>query len=93
MYTRFHGRPIVHGYATYFTFLFSRRHPELLDFPNQASLAQLSEWDVEYVLIETVSPYTQQARTILTKVEQEPCLRKVNTQGSIEVYELVLCQR
>jgi hypothetical protein len=93
IYTRFHGRPIVHGYATYFTFLFSRRHPELLDFPSQAGLAQLSEWDVQYVLIETAPPYTQQARASLTQIEQEPCLRKVNTQDSIEVYELEGCDQ
>jgi len=88
IYTWTHGRPIVHGYATYFTFLFSRRHPELLDFPSPASLARLAEWGVQYVLIETAPPYRPQAQAILTKVAQEPCLRKVTTQGSIEVYEL-----
>ena len=91
IYTWTHGRPIVHGYATYFTFLFSRRHPELLDFPSPASLARLAEWGVQYVLIETAPPYRQQAQAILARVAQEPCLRKVSTQGSIEVYELKAC--
>ncbi len=50
-YTRYHGKPVVFGYGTYYPFLFRARYPELLDFPADASLNRLSDWGVHYILV------------------------------------------
>ena len=93
IYTRIHGKPIVHGYATYFSFVFGRQHPELLDFPSPVALKQLADWGVRYVLVETDAPYTQEAQIILEKINQESCLQQRSIQGTVYVIELVNCSQ
>lgn len=91
IYTRAHGKPIVHGYGNFFGFMFGRRNPELLTFPDSANLATLSRWRVRYVLIETIGPGTGDAQELLQKVTAVPCLHPATVQGSIYVFELVHC--
>jgi hypothetical protein len=91
IYTQAHGKPIVHGYGNPFGFMFGRRHPELLTFPDAVSLAALSRWPVRYVLIETEGPGTQDAEQLLKKVAAVPCLHPATVQDSIHVFELVGC--
>jgi hypothetical protein len=90
-YTRAHGKPIVHGYGLFLGFMLGRRHPELLTFPDKASLKLLSQWQVRYILIETAPPYTQEANAILADINQEPCLQQRTVQGTVYVFELVSC--
>jgi hypothetical protein len=91
IYTRAHRKPIIHGYATYFSFVFSRRHPELLSFPSAAALQQLAGWDVRYVLIDTDGPGAEEARALLSEVAAVSCLHPATVQGSVHVFELVDC--
>jgi hypothetical protein len=91
IYTRAHCKPIVHGYGNPFGFMLGRRHPELLSFPDAASLALLSRWQVRYVLIETEGPGTSGAAGLLKKVAATPCLRPATIQGSIHVFVLDDC--
>jgi hypothetical protein len=91
-YTRAHGRPIVQGYALFLGFMFGRRHPELLRFPEEASLNQLAKWHVRYVLIETAPPYTAEAEALLTEVDQQSCLQPRTVQGTVYVFELIDCE-
>jgi hypothetical protein len=91
LYSQAHGQPIVFGYGTYFTFLWSRRHQELLDFPNQASLQTLADWNVRYVLLETAGFGQKGALSLLPAIAAEPCLHYVTQQGSVQVYELGRC--
>lgn len=93
IYTRAHGKPIVHGYGNFFGFMFGRRHPELLTFPGRASLATLSQWQVRYVLIETKGPGTDTSSGLLQKVAAVPCLHPATVQDSIHVFELVNCSQ
>ncbi len=88
-YSRIHGWPIVHAHGTYFPYIFASRHPELLEFPSSAALKTLQAWGVRYVLVETAPPYREEAKALLDRIAAAPCLRKVTSQGSIEVYELV----
>jgi hypothetical protein len=91
-YTRAHGKPIAHGYGNFFGFMFGRRHPELLTFPDPASLATLTRWSVRYVLIETQGPGTDTAQTLLQQVSTVSCLQPATIQGSIHVFELIGCK-
>lgn len=91
IYTRAHGKPIVHGYATYFSFVFSRQQPELLEFPDKVALQRLTELGVRYVLVETAVPYAAEAQTLLTAINQESCLQQRTVQATIVVFELVGC--
>lgn len=91
IYTRAHGKPIVHGYGNFFGFMFGRRHPELLAFPNPASLVALSRWKVRYVLIETEGPGTSTAQALLQQISTVPCLYPATIQGTIHVFELNGC--
>lgn len=91
IYTRTHNKPIVHGYATYFSFVFSRRHPELLNFPGEPALQQLAQWGVRYVLVETAAPYTDEAEMILADMNQESCLQQRTVQATVYVFELAGC--
>ena len=92
VYTRAHGRPIAHGYGgSSFSFMFGRRQPELLNFPNPASLKQLSQQQVRYVLIETEGPGASEAQTLLKKAAMVPCLHPATVQASVHVFELVNC--
>ena len=93
VYTRAHGRPIVHGYALFLGFMLGRRHPELLNFPDRGGLEQLSRWQVRYVLIETDEPYTEEANAMLADISQESCLQQRTVQGTVYVFELVDCDR
>jgi len=87
-YSRAHGWPMVHAYGSYFSFTFPSRHPELLAFPDLRALETLGRLDVHYILIETAPPYTQDAESLLQRMADVPCLQKVTTQGTIEVYKL-----
>ncbi|HXV42679.1 MAG TPA: hypothetical protein VEC96_06420, partial [Anaerolineae bacterium] len=91
IYTRAHGKPIVHAYGNPFGFMLGRRHPELLIFPAPESLEQLSQWGVRYVLIETAGPGTDATPELLKQIAAVPCLHPVTVQGSIHVFELVGC--
>jgi hypothetical protein len=91
IYTRTHCKPIVHAYGNPFGFMLGRRHPELLTFPDAASLALLSRWQVRYVLIETAGPGTSTSKELLEQVARAPCLRPATVQGSVHVFELVNC--
>jgi hypothetical protein len=91
VYTRAHGKPIVHGYATYFSFVFSRQQPELLTFPDETALQRLTDLGVRYVLVETAAPYAAEAQTLLTGINQESCLQQRTIQATIIVFELVGC--
>ncbi|MCB0153998.1 MAG: hypothetical protein KDF65_04310 [Anaerolineae bacterium] len=93
VYTWAHGRPIVHGYATYFSFVFSREQPALLDFPSRAALRQLAAWQVRYVLLETAPPHTAEAEALLAAIDQQSCLQKRTVQGTVYVFELSHCER
>jgi hypothetical protein len=88
-YSRAHKWPMAYAYGSYFPFIFVRRHPELLDFPAPSALSTLKSWNVWYVLVETGPPYTQEAERLLDRIARVPCLQKVTTQGTIEVYRLV----
>ncbi len=89
IYTQAHGKPIVHGYGVLFGFMFGRRHPELLTFPNPASMASLKQWGVRYILIETTGPGTTNgSQELLKKVSGVTCLHPATVQGSIHVFEL-----
>lgn len=79
---------MVHAYGSYFSFTFPSRHPELLAFPDLRALETLGRLDVHYILIETAPPYTQDAESLLQRMADVPCLQKVTTQGTIEVYKL-----
>jgi hypothetical protein len=92
MYSRVHQKPIVHGYTTYFPFVFSRRHPEVVfEFPANKALSTLSHWQVQYVLINTNPPHTHEAEALLRVVAQTPCLHPRPMQGGVHVFELVNC--
>ena len=93
VYTLAHGKPIVHGYASYFSFVFSRQHAELLRFPDMIALKQLAAWNVQYVLVETASPYTTEAQTLLAQINHESCLQQRTIQGTVYVIELVGCDQ
>lgn len=89
IYTQAHGKPIVHGYGVLFGFMFGRRHPELLTFPDTASLARLHQWGVRYILIETTGPGTTNgSQELLKQVASQACLHPATVQGSIHVFEL-----
>jgi hypothetical protein len=92
VYTRAHGKPILHGYATYFSFAFSRQHPELLDFPEPAALQRLSTLGVRYVLIETAPPHATEANALLTELDRNSCLQRRTVQGTVYVFELDECE-
>jgi hypothetical protein len=91
VYTRAHGRPIVHGYGLFLGFMFGRHHPELLEFPTPAAIRRLADWRVRYVLIETAPPYTAEVNNLLTAVSRESCLQPRTVQGTVYVFELVGC--
>ncbi|MBI1881030.1 MAG: hypothetical protein HYR94_22850, partial [Chloroflexi bacterium] len=93
IYTQAHGKPIVHGYGNFFGFMFGRRHPELLAFPNPPSLATLSQWRVRYVLIETEGPGTNTSQELLQNVATIPCLYPATVQDSVYVFELANCNQ
>ncbi|MBL8133655.1 MAG: hypothetical protein JNL42_17465 [Anaerolineae bacterium] len=83
-YTRFHGKPVTYGYGTYLPLLYVERHPALLGFPDDASIDQLVEWGVHYVLVttdaldyETFTP---------ADVAAQPRLEFVIRLGEVEVY-------
>lgn len=92
LYWRVHRQPMVHGYTTFLSFMFSRQHPEMLAFPDREALAQLAEWNVRYVLIETAAPYQAEAHRLLARMNQESCLQQRTFQGTVYVYELVECK-
>jgi hypothetical protein len=92
IYTRAHGKPILHGYATYFSFAFSRQQPELLDFPEPAALEKLTELGVRYVLVETAPPHAEKANAILADASGIPCLQQRTVQGTVYVFELDGCE-
>ncbi len=92
VYTRAHGKPILHGYATYFSFAFSRQHPELLDFPDPPALQKLTDLGARFVLVETARPYTKEANAILADIDQNSCLQQRTVQGTVYVFELVGCE-
>jgi len=87
LYTRYHQKPVVFGYGTYFPFLFRERHPELLDFPADDSLDLLASWDVRYVLV-TINQLGNTPFT-LADVDAQPRLRHVITLENEAVYELI----
>jgi hypothetical protein len=91
IYARTHCKPIVHAYGNPFGFMLGRRHPELLTFPDAASLALLNRWQVRYVLIETAGPGAETAQELLEQVAAVPCLHSVTVQNSIHVFELLNC--
>jgi hypothetical protein len=91
IYIRTHCKPIVHAYGNPFGFMFGRRHPELLTFPDAASLALLNRWRVRYVLIETEGPGTGTSKKLLEQVALVPCLRPATVEGSVHVFELGNC--
>jgi hypothetical protein len=91
IYTRTHCKPIVQAYGNPFGFMLGRRHPELLTFPDTASLHLLNRWRVRYVLIETEGPGTATSKKLLEQVALIPCLQPATIQGSIHVFELVNC--
>lgn len=55
LYTKYHQKPVVFGYGTYFPFIFEENYPELWDFPDDTSLDLLESWEVRYVLVQTDS--------------------------------------
>jgi hypothetical protein len=91
VYTRAHGKPIVHGYGLFLGFMLGRRHPELLTFPDPASLDSLSKWPVRYVLIDTRGGGAEEAQELLQKAAQVSCLHPATVQDSVHVFELVNC--
>ena len=91
VYTRAHGKPIVHGYGLFLGFMMGRRHPELLVFPAEASLSRLSAWGVRYVLIDTAGPNGAEAQELLAKVTAVPCLHPATVQDTVHVFELQGC--
>jgi hypothetical protein len=91
IYSRVHCKPMVHAYGNPFGFMLGRRYPELLIFPQPASLTFLSRWGVRYVLIETVGPGTADAQKLLEQVAAVPCLQLATVQGSVHVFEMVDC--
>ncbi len=91
IYTQTHCKPIVHAYGNPFGFMLGRRHPDLLTFPDAASLALLSRWHVRYVLIETEGPGADTDQKLLKQVVTVSCLHPVTIQGSVHVFELVHC--
>jgi hypothetical protein len=92
VYTRAHGKPIVHAYGLFFGFMLGRRYPELLTFPDSVNLKRLHEWQVRYVLIDTRGPGAAEAQELLAEVVTIPCLKPTTVQGSVHVFELVCDQ-
>jgi hypothetical protein len=92
VYTRAHGRPIVHAYGLFFGFMLGRRYPELLTFPDPANLKRLHEWQVRYVLIDTQGPGAAESQELLAEVATIPCLEPATVQGTVHVFELVCGQ-
>ena len=94
VYSRTHGKPIVQGYSTYFSFVFSRRHPELIfDFPNPQALETLANWRVRYVLVNTAPGYQPEAGALLDEIEASQCFVPLTVQAEIHVFELVDCSQ
>jgi hypothetical protein len=93
IYTRAHGKPIVHGYGTFFGFIFGRHNPELLTFPSAESLVSLERRQVRYVLVETQGPGSADAPKLLKQIAQVSCLHPATVQGSIHVFELINCSK
>jgi hypothetical protein len=80
VYRRAHGKPILHGYATYFSLAVKRQYPELLDFPEPAVLQTLAGLGVRYVLVETARPHTDEATALLADIDRNSCLQRRTAQ-------------
>ena len=95
LYTRYHGKRVAFGYGTYLPILFKQRHPELIGFPDDASLDRLAEWGVRYVLLD-VGALPSPSRpvvddvppNVLELIKQQPRLQPVGTFDDIQVYRL-----
>ncbi len=84
-YTKYHHHPVVYGYGTYLPLVFRERHPELLTFPDDAAIDQLSEWGVHYVLVDQSKVGTDFS---LADVEAQPRLTHIITLENQAVYQI-----
>lgn len=84
LYTKYHQKPVVFGYGTYFPFIFKEKYPELWDFPDDASLDRLEAWQVGYILVQTDSDEID-----MESVEAQPRLKHVITLDNQAVFELI----
>ena len=96
LYTRYHGKRIVFGYGTYLPIRFRELHPELVTFPSDASLDQLREWGVQFVLLD-LSALSGNAMAVsgemdvdvLVRIAQQRRLQPVRQFDQIQVYRLL----
>jgi hypothetical protein len=84
--TRYHGKPIVFGYGTYYPYLFRQRYPELTMFPQNPSLDRLAEWGVRYVVVHTSSLEGESFK--LSDVLAQPRLTAVQRFDDAVIFEL-----
>jgi hypothetical protein len=87
LYTRYHGKPVVFGYGTYFPLRFRERHPALYDFPADPALDLLSDWGVRYILV-GIRQLDGESYT-LDDLTANPRLRLVAEVGDQAVFELL----
>lgn len=85
LYTRYHGKPVIFGYGTYFPFIFQRDHPDLYTFPDDAAVDALAAWGVRYVLVDL----EQLTDITLDDIAAQPRLQHVITLEGDAVYEIL----
>lgn len=84
--TRYHDKPIVFGYGTYYPYLYRERYPELMTFPGDSALDRLAGWGVRYIVVHT-DALTNEDFT-LADVLDEPRLRMVQQFDDAAIFEL-----
>jgi hypothetical protein len=91
LYTRYHGKPVIFGYGTYFPFIFRDRHPDLYEFPEGVALDELQKWGVRYILI-NLDELNEDTFSI-EEVNAQPRLRHIITLDGEAVYELLAARQ
>jgi hypothetical protein len=86
-YTRYHGKPTVYSYGSYFPFVFRERHPDLYEFPKDVALDELRDWGVRYIIINMDELTTDSFS--MEEVNAQSRLRHIITLDGETVYELI----
>lgn len=84
--TRYHQKPVVFGYGTYFPYLFRERYPQLAEFPGDAALDLLEAWGVRTILLHTNA--LNPSDFTLAEVEAQPRLTIIRAFGDTLALEL-----
>jgi hypothetical protein len=83
-YTIVHQKRIAHGYGTFVPPEFQAHMPRLSTFPSTDSLEVLKDWDIKYILVNTLA-YRDRWPEMLRQIEASP-LVLVQTLDQIYVY-------